>query len=145
MAPRQWQRVQWRLDDGYVTLRGWCAAARPAPEGSAVFTLPPEASPAREETITVSIKGVDRIVTVYPDGVARMQSDLHENMWVTLLGHGFNSAAAVGALDARHAELGAGNELGEAPRDELYACGRGRYKLNTSALPCLTLRRGSTP
>ena len=61
----------------------------------------------------MSLKGVDRIVTVHVDGVARIVSDLHENMWFTVLGHGFNSAAAVGTLDRQLEDA-----AGEA-RDEL--------------------------
>ena len=86
-----YQKPQWRVDDGYVTFRGWIAADAAAEVGEVLFELPPPARPGRRETFRVSFKGEDRGIVVLPEGPCVLEAPLEANQWIPLVSLSYNS------------------------------------------------------
>ena len=98
---RSYQKPQWRVDEGYVSLRGWLAASAAAEAGEVLFELPPEARPGRPETFRVSFKGEDRGVTVLPEGACVLLAPLEANQWIPLTSFSYNSWQVTGGPGSR--------------------------------------------
>ena len=99
----------------HVYLRGWAQAQRAVRVGQAMFVLPREAWPGREERFRVSFKGTNREVVVGTDGVARATLPLDKALWMPLAGFSYAGAGEAGL------ELGDGTDdrASEPARDEL--------------------------
>ena len=108
---RSYQKPQWRIDEGYVSLRGWIAASAAAEAGEVLFELPPEARPGRPETFRVSFKGEDRGVTVLPEGACVLLAPLEVNQWIPLTSFSFNSWQVTGGPGSRAVGALRGEEM----------------------------------
>ncbi len=108
---RSYQKPQWRIDEGYVSLRGWIAASAAAEAGEVLFELPLEARPGRPETFRVSFKGEDRGVTVLPEGACVLLAPLEVNQWIPLTSFSFNSWQVTGGRGSRTIEELRGEEM----------------------------------
>jgi hypothetical protein len=83
-------------DDGRARFKGWFSNTATTEAGSDALAtpLPEEARPRRDEPWKVTMKGVERTLTVTMDGKMVVGDEYGANTWFVLNGLEFNTAAA---------------------------------------------------
>ena len=106
--------VDYMGEQPHVFFRGWAQAKHGVRPGETLFTLPPDAWPAREERFRVAFKGTNRELVVGTDGVATATLPLDRSLWIPLAG--FSYAAYTG--EDRPSGGGAAIGSGTAGQDQ---------------------------